>query len=342
MLRLGLCCQTITLRYAEEEITGSRSIALKTIKEKGIEEAEKRALLNIRDLGRMMKWMKERGISVFRLPSDMIPHGSNRTLSELYPIKGKRYNKLLFCKKELKELGKIAKDLGIRCTFHPGQYNQLGTLTKDVLKRTFYELDMHCKILDLMEVDQDGVVVLHGGGTYGDIEKTSERIIKVINLLPERISRRLVLENDEKCYSSDDLLKICKKTNTPLVFDIHHYMCYEEKYPKKQKSMSEIFPEILKTWDVKGIKPKFHISEQDTDKRLGAHSFYIETIQDELLELPEKFKTNLDLMIEAKGKDIAIEKLLRKYPFLCTEERIPIDLKIPKKAQKEYGKYNLL
>ena len=310
MLRLGLCCQTITLRYAEKEVTGSRSIALKTIVKKGIEEAEKRSLLNIKDLGVMMKWMKEKGISVFRLPSDMIPHGSNRTLSELYPIKGKRYNNLLFCQKELKDLGKIAKDLGIRCTFHPGQYNQLGTPTREVLRRTFYELDMHCKILDLMEVDQDGVVVLHGGGTYGDIEKTSERITKVINILPERITRRLVLENDEKCYSSDDLMKICKKTNTPLVFDIHHYVCYEQKYPGKQKSIDEILPEILETWHNKGIKPKFHISEQDVDKRLGAHSFYIENIQEQLLEIPEKFKTNLDLMIEAKGKDLAIEKII--------------------------------
>jgi UV DNA damage endonuclease len=341
MLRLGLCCQTITLRYAEKEITGSRSIALKTIEKKGIEEAERRALLNIKDLGVMMRWMRERGITVFRLPSDMIPHGSNRTLSELYPIKGKRYNKLLFCKEELKELGKIAKELGIRCTFHPGQYNQLGTPSKDVLRRTFYELDMHCKILDLMGVDQDGVVVLHGGGTYGNIEKTSDRITEVINLLPERISRRLVLENDEKCYSSDDLLKICKKTNTPLVFDIHHFICYEEKYPGKQTSIEEILPEILETWKAKGIKPKFHISEQDVDKRLGAHSFYIENIQSVLLEIPEKFKTNLDLMIEAKGKDFAIEKLYRKYPFLCQEERLSISLKIPQKAQKDYGQHNL-
>lgn len=340
-LRLGLCCQTITLRYGEKEITGSRSITIKTIKEKGFEEAEKRSLDNIKDLGKIMEWMKKIGISVFRLPSDMIPHGSNRDLKKIDKERGKSYNNLDFCKKELGELGEKAKSLGIRCTFHPGQYNQLGTERREVLKRTYYELDMHCKILDLMGVDKDGVVVLHGGGTYGDINKTSERIIKVINLLPERITSRLVLENDEKCYSPDDLLKICKKTNTPLVFDIHHYFCYEKINPGSQKSIEEIFPEILETWKNKKIKPKFHISEQDLDKRLGAHSFYIEEIQKELLEFPEKYCSDLDLMIEAKGKDLAIEKLYRKYEFLCTEERVSIPLKIPKRGWKEYSKYNL-
>ena len=346
ILRLGCCCQTITLRHAEgkkeNEITGSRSMAFKTFeKEGGFLEGEKRSLSNINDMKKMMHWMKKMGISVFRLPSDMIPHGSNQDLQKIDPIKGKRYNTLEFCKKELKELGDVAKSLGFRCTFHPGQYNQLGTKTRDVLKRTYYELDMHVKILDLMGMDKDGVMVIHGGGTYGEIDKTIERIIKVIKVLPERIKRRLVLENDEKCYSPDNLLKICEATNTPLVFDIHHYVCYEKNHPDEQQSLDVIIPRILETWKKRDIKPKFHISEQDLEKRLGAHSFYIEEIQNELLEIPEKFNIDLDLMIEAKGKELAIEKLFRKYKQLCPENRVSIPLVIPKKAWKEYGKHNL-
>ena len=344
MFRLGLCCQTITLRYGGEkkdEITGSRSITIKTIKEKGFDEAEKRSLANIEDLKKMMYWMKKIGISVFRLPSDMIPHGSNHDLQKIDKERGLRYNNLIFCKKELSELGDVAKSLGIRCTFHPGQYNQLGTQKKDVLIRTYFELSMHCKILDFMGMDKDGVMVIHGGGTYGEIEKTSNRIIKVINLLPERIKRRLVLENDEKCYSPDNLLKICEATNTPLVFDIHHYVCYEKNNTGEQKSLDYLIPRILETWRKKDIRPKFHISEQNEEKRLGAHSFYIEEIQQDLLEIPEKFDIGLDLMIEAKGKDLAIEKLFRKYKNLCPEDRVSIPLHIPKRGLKDFGKYNL-
>ena len=340
-LRLGLCCQTITLRYGEKEITGSRSITLKTIKEKGFDEAEKRAIANIEDLKIMMSWMKKMGISVFRLPSDMIPHGSNHDLQKIDYTRGVRYNSLEFCEKNLKELGDVAKSLEIRCTFHPGQYNQLGTKTRDVLKRTFHELDMHVKILDLMGMDKDGVMVIHGGGTYGEIEETIERIIRVTNKLPERIKKRLVLENDEKCYSPDNLLKICEATNTPLVFDIHHYVCYEKNHPGEQQSLEVIIPRILETWKKREIKPKFHISEQDLEKRLGAHSFYIDVIQDELLEIPEKFNIDLDLMIEAKGKELAIEKLFRKYPNLCEKDRVSVPLTIPKKGWKDHGRHNL-
>ena len=287
----------------------------------------------------MMKWMSIRGIKVFRLPSDMIPHGSNQKLIELCGERGKEYLQLDFCKEALKKLGEIAKELKIRCTFHPGQYNQLGSKDKKVITSTYYELNMHCKILDLMDVDKDGVMVIHGGGTYGNIDETIERIIKMIKLLPERIKRRLVLENCEKCYSPDLLLRICEETNTPLVFDIHHYICYEMTHPKEQTPICDILPRILETWRKREIRPKFHISEQDLDKRLGAHSFFIENIQECLLEIPEKYKIEIDLMIEAKGKELAIGRLYQKYPHLAVNPERSIEIKLPKKALKDFGKY---
>lgn len=33
---------------------------------------------------------------------------------------------------------------------------------------------------------------------------------------------RLVLENDEMCYSVDDLLPICEELQVPIVLDYHH------------------------------------------------------------------------------------------------------------------------
>ena len=339
-VQFGLCCQTITLRYGKEEITGSRSITLKTIEKKGLGEAIERAKMNIRDLGVMMKWMRERGIKVFRLPSDMIPHGSNLVLIEKYGEEGKNYLKLLPFQEDLKKLGEIGRETGLRLTFHPGQYNQLGSQDRDVIKRTAVELLMHCRILDIMGVNQDGVVVLHGGGTYGDIKETSKRIIERIKWLPENISRRLVLENDEKCYSPDDLLPICQASGCPLVFDIHHYDCYEKNHPGVQRSIEDMFPDIVETWKKRGIKIKFHISEQDLEKRLGAHSFFVETIPDCLWKLAET--EDYDLMIEAKGKELSIGRLYQKYPDLLDDGCKSIQMEIPKKGMKDFGKYSPL
>jgi UV DNA damage endonuclease len=72
---------------------------------------------------------------------------------------------------------------------------------------------------------------------------------------------------------------------------------------------------ILETWWKRNIKPKFHVSEQGTGKT-GHHSDFIETIPDYLLEIPDKFNCNIDIMIEAKLKEQAIFKLYNKYPFL--------------------------
>ena len=72
-------------------------------------------------------------------------------------------------------------------------------------------------------------------------------------------------------------------------------------------------PQILETWKKRGIKPKFHVSEQGAG-RCGHHSDYIEVIPDYLLEIPEKYNTHIDIMIEAKMKEQAVFKLYAKYP----------------------------
>ena len=74
-------------------------------------------------------------------------------------------------------------------------------------------------------------------------------------------------------------------------------------------------PLILETWKKRDIKPKFHVSEQGSG-RCGHHSDYIKEIPEYLLEIPEKYDTDIDIMIEAKCKELAILKLYEKYPFL--------------------------
>lgn len=65
-------------------------------------------------------------------------------------------------------------------------------------------------------------------------------------------------------YNVDDLLPICEELNIPLVLDYHHH----NLFPTAEKTLEELMPRILATWERKGIKPKFHLSEP----RLGAVS----------------------------------------------------------------------
>ena len=77
----------------------------------------------------------------------------------------------------------------------------------------------------------------------------------------------------------EDCLRISKCVNIPVVFDTHHYECYNKLHPEhKAKPASKYIEEILESWKRRGIKPKFHVSEQGAG-RVGHRSDYIEVIQ---------------------------------------------------------------
>ena len=59
-----------------------------------------------------------------------------------------------------------------------------------------YVID-HCEMMERMGMDQDSVMIIHMGGTFGDKAATLQRFKENYTKLPENIEARLVLENDE-------------------------------------------------------------------------------------------------------------------------------------------------
>ena len=304
-VQLGLCCMNTTLKKKKVPVYASRRIIVRIIDRLGIEELKRRILLNLEDLLKMLQWNEDNGIRVFRLSSEMFQHKTNPKVPD-YDFD--------FALEHLKKISDLAKKYGHRLTFHPGQFNNLGTPHSKTLRMTIADLDYHASVLDIMDMDQDSVMVIHGGGIYGDKEGAIERWCENYEDLPEKIKRRLVLENCEKCYSIEDCLRMSQMTNVPVVLDTHHFECYKLLHPlEKLKDPKEYIPEILKTWQRRGIKPKFHVSEQGSGK-IGHHSDYIDILPDYLLEIPEKYNIKIDIMIEAKMKELSIQKLYEKYP----------------------------
>ena len=310
-IQLGLCCLNLELKANKPPIYGSRKMIIKSIEEKGIETLKEKIISNLEDTLKMIEWNEKYGIKVFRLSSDLFPHKSN--------INAPQYE-LDFAKELLEQIGNLAKSYNQRLTFHPGQYNVIGTPNKKSLDQTIRDLSYHATVLDMINAGDDSVMVIHGGGLYGDKEETKKRWIKQYKELPEFIRKRLVLENCERCFSIKDCLDVSKETLIPVVFDTHHFECYKQLHPDEVFEDPEYYiKDILDSWG--NIKPKFHVSEQGKGK-CGHHSDYIETIPDYLLEIPEKYNINIDIMIEAKMKEKAIFRLYEKYPFLnCAKSR---------------------
>lgn len=317
-IQLGLCCLNITLRDQKPTVFSSRTMIIRTIKEKGIETLKEKIYQNVLDILKMMDWNEENGIKVFRLSSMMFPHKTNPKVEDY------DYD---FVKDILKKVGEKSRKYNQRLTFHPGQYNVVGTPTRASFEKTILDLKYHADVLDLIDSGKDSVMVVHGGGIYGDKEATKARWCKQFMELPENVRKRLVIENCEKCFSVQDCLDISEVINIPVVFDTHHYSCYNILHPDEKLEPAEYYiPKILESWTRRGIKPKFHVSEQGSG-RCGHHSDYIEEIPEYLLEIPDKYGIEIDIMIEAKKKELAIFKLYEKYPFLnCKKKKFKLTM----------------
>lgn len=326
-IQLGLCCINTILRNQKPPVFSSRKMIMKSIKEKGIDELKSKIIQNLKDTLIMMDWNEHNGIKVFRLSSELFPHMTNPEVED-YTFD--------FAHDLLLQIGEKSRQYNQRLTFHPGQYNVVGSPNRKCFLQTIKELKYHADILDLMEMGSDSVMVVHGGGTYGDKELTKDRWCKQFEELPENVKARLVLENCEKSFSIIDCLEVSERINIPVVFDTHHFECYKLLHPDESFEYAEFYiPMILESWKRRNIKPKFHVSEQGTGK-CGHHSDYIEVIPEYLLEIPSKYGVDIDIMIEAKQKEQAIIKLYNKYPQLNCKvvETETITIKKQKKIKK--------
>jgi len=298
----------MTLREQNPTIFASRSMVQRRVNEDGgIDELKSKILQNCEDLIKMIEWNEKNGIKVFRISSNLFPHKTNPGISG-YDFE--------FAKDILKRVGDLANKYNQRITMHPGQYNVVGSPSENAFRKTINDLEYQATVLDLMGMGKDSVMVVHGGGMYGDKEATKNRWCEQFYKLPENVQKRLVLENCEKSFHIIDCLEVSERINIPVVFDSHHHDCYIKMHPDCKLDIADTYiDKILQTWSKRGIKPKFHVSEQGNG-RTGHHSNYVEVLPQYMLDIPKKHNTHVDIMIEAKHKELAVFHLYKKYPYV--------------------------
>ena len=308
---LGYACLNTCLR--KKGVFSSRTLRLATLQKKGIQYAKNLAIENLKDLLLILKWNKENGIFFFRITSELFPFATYTKPIEFEsePSLVQESNTFLysldFADELLKEIGDYAKQHNIRLTMHPAQFCVLSSKSEDIVKNAFGELNHHCEILDRMGLDQNSVIIIHGGGVYGNKSAALERLESNIINLPKNTRDRLVLENCEMSYTLEDLLPISEKLQVPLVIDYHHDSIYEST-----QKVDHYYDRVFKVWNDRGIKPKVHISnsipgitEHDNKTARRKHSDYIQFFHEPLL----KIQFPIDVMLECKMKEAAILKL---------------------------------
>ena len=292
MMNLGYACINMTIG---KKVTTNRSMVKRTFQAKGLDYVSELALLNAKDIIKILEWNRMNGIKFFRLSSAIIPWGDNIDLTQL-----KDYKEI---KSELKKAGDFAKFHNIRITSHPGPFVVLTSPKENVVEAAIKDLELHGKIFDMMGLSKTpyNKINIHCNGVYGDKISAMDRFCKNFKRLSKSVQSRLTVENDDKAsmYSVCDLMYIHERIKIPIVFDYHHY-----QFCKGVLSEDEALELAVSTWPI-GIIPVVHYSESkalhenDSKVKPQAHSDYIK-------ELPNTYGINVDIMVEAKAKELAI------------------------------------
>lgn len=298
-IRLGLVCINNELR--KKKIFCSRTMIAKTY---SLDKAFERATQNLFDLPFILTWNEHHNIFHYRLSSDMFPRITDGELPEDQRLKVSQFSGTLA------GIGSFIREKNMRVTMHPGQYNQVGAKSESVFLKTVEDLSVHAEILDQMGMDSNGILTVHGGGVYGDKETTMRRWIEQFDDLPRNVKSRLTIENCEYQYNIEDVLHIAEETNIPVIFDSHHFTCYNQIHGTNFDAY-DYMQQVIDSWGERRMVA--HISEQKPDARIGSHSDFIEAIPDYLLQIPKNFNVGLDIEVEAKAKEAAILKLQEKY-----------------------------
>ena len=310
-MNMGYACINMQLSYPQkyggkekgvEPITTGRSMIKRTFETKGLDYASELTLKNVKDLNGIISWNILNGYDFYRMSSGLAPWKTEYDWDDLKDIDE--------IKRWFHSAGTMAKTHNVRLTSHPGPYNVLVSPKEEVVANCIKDLTIHGEEFDMMGLSRTpyNKINIHLGGAYGDKEASMKRFVKNFPRLPESVSSRLTLENDDKAsmYSVKDLYYgIYKKIGIPIVFDYHHH-----KFCTGGMSEQEALEMALSTWG--DIKPVTHYSESRRDEqkdetiRVQAHSDYV-------YNKIEMYGNDFDIMVEAKAKELAVDKYLELH-----------------------------
>jgi UV DNA damage endonuclease len=269
--------------------------------------------VSLERLGVILDFLDRHDMRMYRMASGLAPYASHPEFTQFH-------NQVEECASELAAVGRRARELDVRLSFHPGQYTVLNSENPDVRSAAAVELESHAAILHAMGQPDEAVIVLHVGGAAGGMDAARERFARGVEALSEHARSRLVVENDDRSFGLSDVLPLARRLGLRIVWDVLHHRCHD----REQIPDGEALSLALDTWPT-GQTPKVHFSSPRLDievrrpkrgKRrlllpeLRAHADLVDPIAFEsFLCGTAAGRRDFDLMLEAKAKDLALMRL---------------------------------
>jgi UV DNA damage repair endonuclease len=224
-------------------------------------------------------------------------------------------------------IGARARELGVRLSFHPGQFCVLASESDEIVERSILEFEYHADMARWMGYgvswhDHGFKINVHLSGKGG-----ATKFLKTLGRLTPEARNLITIENDEMTNGLDSTLLVAE--HVALVLDVHHHWINSGEYisPADSRTMR-----VIESW--RGTRPALHYSVSREDvlvdhdrgtrpdlaellaggfkkQKLRAHSDMMWNTACNNWVLG--FADNFDIQCEAKSKNLASEQLYAQY-----------------------------
>lgn len=224
-------------------------------------------------------------------------------------------------------IGTRARELGVRLSFHPGQFCVLASESDDIVNRSIDEFEYHADMARWMGYgaawhDHGFKINVHLSGKGGP-----DKFRRTLGRLSPEARNLITIENDEISNGLDVTLAVADCV--ALVLDIHHHWVNTGEYIDPADARVQ---RVIESW--RGVRPVAHYSVSREDllvdhdqharpdlaqllargfrkQKLRAHSdFYWNSAVN---AWAGTFGNEFDIQCEAKGKNLARDGFVRGH-----------------------------
>ncbi|MBQ3021059.1 MAG: UV DNA damage repair endonuclease UvsE [Bacilli bacterium] len=293
-IRLGYACISNII-----ETTSSKTTTLTYYKKLDTKTKEEKLNIiintNLDNLKNIIEYNITNNLHFFRITAKLIP------LIDLVDIDLNKY------KEKFIIIGKLINKNNMRVDVHVDEYCVLNSINETVVLNSIKILNNLKIVMDMFNIEYK--IIMHIGSKTNGIKESIKRFKNNYNLLDNELKNKIILENDDKVYNVYQTLKLCEDLKIPMCLDYHHHLCN-----KCSKDIKYYIPRIYNTY--KDILPKMHYSSPKSKKEKRTHNEYINSIEFiNFIEILKTYNKDTDIMLEAKGKDLALIKLVYELKF---------------------------
>jgi len=322
---LGLTCISEQLKDQDKKAYSFRTMTRKRFNDlcnkegryEAIKELSDRILHNVVVTQHILHHCAKSNIGHYRVSSALFPLVTDETLE----IDLQELPDIEEIDQTLRQVGIIAKTLGVSMGSHPDQFNVLASTNKEAVNRTIRELNMQASVLDKIGLPQDHTAPMNIHVNYTPqadetLEVVATRFFRNLAMCDAGVYNRLTIENEDKgffnvdnCIAFSEYLFNTFGANIPVCYDNLHDFCN----PSEDRSIAFQAERCAYTWVNQGdseghfISPVFHWSEGKPEKpRAHADYFALGNFPPHVAIEPDK---PVKWECEVKQKDKAISLL---------------------------------